>query len=77
MTSDNRTEETGRSGSHWLPYVTAGLGLLVGLVVILLAPFPSPLLSNVVGGLLLALGTASVLWLIARNSGPGDRGPDF
>lgn len=65
-----------RSG-QWLPYVIAGVGLLLGLVVVLLEPLPWPTANLVVGAALLAVAAGSVTFLIARHSGPDERRPDF
>lgn len=59
-----------------IPYVLTGLGLVVGLVVVLLGPFPAPL-NYLVGGAFLAVAVGSVTYLITAFSGPGERGPDF
>jgi hypothetical protein len=63
--------------TQWLPYVLAGLGLLLGPVVLLLEPIPWPVANLLVGGAFLAVAAGSVAFLIARHSGPGERGPDF
>lgn len=60
-----------------IPYVLTGLGLLVGLVVILVGPFPWPTLDYLVGGSFLAVAIASVTYLIVADSGPEERRPDF
>lgn len=63
--------------TQWPPYVLAGLGLLLGLVVLLIEPLPWPVANLLVGAALLAVAAGSVTFLIARYSGPGERGPDF
>ena len=60
-----------------LPYGLAGLGLVVGLVVLLTRPFPSPALNYLLGGAFLGLAIASVTYQIVASSGPDDRRPDF
>lgn len=60
-----------------LPYVLAGLGLVGGLAVLLLAPLPVTGLNYLVGGAGLGISIASVAYLIAEGSAPGGRGPDF
>lgn len=62
---------------HWLPYVLVGVGLLAGLVVVFAEPLPWAGANRLVGGVLLAVALGAVTHLIARNSGPGERGPDF
>ncbi|MDZ7702398.1 MAG: hypothetical protein U5J98_10250 [Halobacteriales archaeon] len=62
---------------HWLPYVIVGLGLPVGLVLVFRAPLPWPGANLWLGGLLLAVAVGATLQLIARDSGPGGRRPDF
>lgn len=53
------------------------LGLIGGLVFLLFTPLPSAMLNYLVGGALLTVAVASVTYLIAEFSGPGERGPDF
>lgn len=73
MTASNQRP----SSARWLPYALVGLTLPVGLLVLLLEPFPWAPLNIYVGALLLGTTLASVASLIARHSGPGERGPDF
>lgn len=63
--------------TQWLPYVLAGLGLLFGLVVLLLEPFPWSSANLVIGGALLAVAAGSMTFLISQHSGPDERRPDF
>ncbi|MFT4922893.1 MAG: hypothetical protein ACI8XM_002112 [Haloarculaceae archaeon] len=58
-------------------YALTGLGLVGGLVVLLFQPLPAALLNYLVGGAFVAVGVASVTYMIAEFSGPGERGPDF
>ena len=60
-----------------VPYALVALGLVSGLAVLLSSPLPSPALNRFLAGALLALAGASLTYLIARASGPGERGPDF
>lgn len=66
-----------RPSPHWLPYVLVGVGLLAGLYLVFAEPLPWPVANLLVGGVLLAVALGAVTHLIARNSGPGERGPDF
>lgn len=59
------------------PYVLTWLGLVGGLVVLLSTPLPSAALNYLVGGALLGVAVASVTYMIAAFSGPGERPPDF
>lgn len=59
------------------PYGLAGLGLVVGLVVVLFEPLPTPVENYLVGGAFLGVAVGSVTYMIARFNGPGERGPDF
>lgn len=59
------------------PYALAGLGLVVGLVILLFRPLAPPTLNYVVGGVFLVGAVASVLYMIIEFSGPDERGPDF
>ena len=59
------------------PYALAGTGLLLGLVVLLFGPLPTPTLNYLVGGALLAVAVVSVASLIVAGSGPGERRPEF
>lgn len=63
--------------NRWLPYALVGIGLPVGLLVVFLQPLPWPWGNLLVGGTLLAAAVGSVTSLIVRDSGPGERGPDF
>lgn len=67
----------GRRSDRWLPYVLAGVGLIVGLAVVFVGPFPWRAANLTVGGLLLAAALGAVSHLVVRGSGPGGRGPDF
>lgn len=60
-----------------LPHVLAGVGLLGGLVFLLLTPLPGGAPNGLVGGALVALGVASVTYMIVVASGPGGQRPDF
>ncbi|MBS3761504.1 MAG: hypothetical protein V5A18_05180 [Haloarculaceae archaeon] len=60
-----------------LPYGLTGLGLVVGLAVIVLGPFPKPILNYLVGGSFLAVAIVSVTVLIVEFSDPDERRPDF
>ncbi|MEF8773539.1 MAG: hypothetical protein V5A23_05585 [Halobacteriales archaeon] len=60
-----------------IPYVLAGVGLVGGLALLLFAPFPVTGLNYLVGGAGLGISIASVAYLIAEGSAPGNRGPDF
>lgn len=60
-----------------IPYALAGLGLVVGLVVVLFGPFPWAALNYLVGGAFLAVALAGVTYMIAAHSGPDERRPDF
>jgi len=60
-----------------LPYVLTFVGLIGGLLVLLLGPFPAALLNLLVGGTLLAVAVGSVLYMVVEFGGPGERGPDF
>lgn len=65
------------TSAHWRPYVIVGVGLLAGLFVVFAGPLPWPMANLAVGGALLAVALGAVTHLIARDSGPGKRGPDF
>jgi uncharacterized membrane protein HdeD (DUF308 family) len=60
-----------------VPYVLTGLGLVGGLVVLLWSPLATARLNYFVGGALLLVAVASVVYMIVEFSGPGERGPDF
>ncbi|MFC6874209.1 hypothetical protein [Halobellus marinus] len=59
------------------PYALTGLGLVVGLMTLLFEPFSTPIVNHFVGGLFLAIATASVAYMIVAFSGPDERRPDF
>lgn len=75
----NRIHDLADTGwsNQWLPYVIVGVALFGGLLVLLFAPLPWAGLNLLVGGAFLAVAIGSVLHLIARHGGPGERGPDF
>ena len=52
-------------------------GLILGLSVLLLTPFPTETLNYLVGGAFLIIAVATVTYLIAGFSGPDERGPNF
>ncbi len=60
-----------------IPYVLFAIGLFGGLIFFSFAPLPSAWLNGLAGGACLAAAIASVTYMIAANSGPGERGPDF
>lgn len=57
-------------------YGFVGVGLVVGLAVLLVGPFPA-MVNYLVGGAMLAVAVASVAALIVGFGGPEQRGPDF
>lgn len=59
------------------PYGLTLLGLIGGMLVLLFTPLPSAMLNYLIGGALLAVAVASVTYMIAEFSGPGERGPNF
>lgn len=73
----SRDVVSGLTSTHWLPYALAGVGILVGLLVLLFEPLPWSSANVVVGWSALAVAFGSVYVLIARHGGPGERGPDF
>ena len=60
-----------------IPYGLAGLGLVVGLLVLLARPFPGAARNYLLGGAFLGLAVASVASQIVAASGPDERRPDF
>lgn len=59
------------------PYALVGLGLVMGLVVLSVGPFPTAAQNYVVGIAFLAVAAASVTYMIVASSGPDERRPDF
>lgn len=59
------------------PYGLTGLGLLVGLMTLLVEPFSTPVVNQVISGLFLAIAVGSVAYMIVEFSGPDERRPDF
>jgi|APHM01.1.fsa_nt_gi hypothetical protein len=59
------------------PYGLTGLGLLVGLMTLLVEPFSTPVVNQVIAGLFLAIAVGSVTYMIVEFSGPDERRPDF
>lgn len=59
------------------PYGLTFVGLIGGLVILLITPFPSAMLNTLIGGIFLVVAVASVTYMIAEFGGPGKRGPDF
>ena len=67
----------GLGSDEWLPYVLAGIGLIIGLAVLLVGPLPWRSANLAIGGALLAAAVGAVAHLVVRGGGPGERGPDF
>lgn len=62
---------------EYLPHVLIELGLVGGLLVVSVGPFPGATLNYLVGGALLVVALASVTHLIILSSESGGRKPDF
>ncbi|MFB6184288.1 MAG: hypothetical protein ABEI96_07010 [Haloarculaceae archaeon] len=60
-----------------LPYALTAVGLVVGLLVLQVRPFPTTGLNYLVGGVALAVAVGSVAYMIVAHGDPGERGPDF
>lgn len=65
------------TSTQWLPYVLVALTLPLGLFTVFGSPFAWPVANLLIGGSLLAVTLGSMAFLVARHSGPGERGPDF
>lgn len=77
MAERETIDEAERAMSRWLPYALVGVGLPVGLLVVFIRPLPWTVMNYLVGGAFLAVAVGGMTHLIARHSGPDERGPDF
>lgn len=62
---------------EFVPHMLIELGLVGGLFVVAIAPFPGSVSNYLVGGALLAVAIASVAYLIVGASETGGHTPDF
>jgi len=62
---------------EFVPHALIELGLIGGLLVIGVGPFPGATLNYLVGGALLVVALVSVTHLIILSSESGGRKPDF
>jgi len=62
---------------EYIPHALIELGLVGGLLVVGVGPFPGATLNYLVGGALLAVALVSVTHLIILSSKSGGRKPEF
>jgi len=62
---------------EYVPHMLVELGLVGGLFVIAIGPFPGSVSNYLAGGALVAVAVASVAYLVVGASESGGHEPDF
>lgn len=62
---------------EFVPHMLIELGLVGGLFVIAIGPFPGSVSNYLAGGALFAVAIASVAYLVVGSSNSGGHTPDF